>query len=145
MRVIAKCVEIVEKEAGIRVPNSYYLGFKNNNCLKTGCVQGGIGYWQLMRDVKPDVFDEMARIEHLITDLRGEPVAMLKDQSNDGKKKDKKDALIFLKKHPNYPHIICIDDKPRQKVEPLFECNGFCGTNDLIQRVETEKEINYEQ
>jgi hypothetical protein len=30
-----------------------------------------------------------------------------------------------------------------KKVEPLFECNGFCGTNDLNKRSETEKEINY--
>ncbi len=33
--------------------------------------------------------------------------------------------------------------KPKQKVEPLFECNGFCGTNDLNERIKTEKEINY--
>ena len=85
----------------------------------------------------------MARIEHLITDLKGEPVTMLKDQTNEGKKKAKKDALIFLIKHPKYPDMLCIDDKPRQKVEPLFECNGFCGTNDLNERSKTEKEINY--
>jgi len=29
-------------------------------------------------------------------------------------------------------------------VEPLFECNGFCGTNDLNPILETEKEINFE-
>ena len=138
-----KCGEIVQFEAGIQLPVSYYLGFKNNNCLKTGCVQGGIGYWQLMREKKPDVFNEMARIEHLITDLKGEPVTMLKDQTNEGKKKAKKDALIFLIKHPKYPDMLCIDDKPKQKVEPLFECNGFCGTNDLNERSKTEKEINY--
>ena len=141
-----KCLDIIENEAGIKVPNAYYYGFKNNNCLQTGCVQGGIGYWQLMRDIKPEVFNAMAEMEHTLTDLKGEPVTMLKDQSNEGKAKaeiDKKGALIFLIKHPDYDNL-CLADKPRQKVEPLFECNGFCGTNDLNKRSETEQEINYE-
>ena len=138
-----KCVEIIQFDAGIAIPDSYQLGFLNNNCLGTGCVQGGIGYWQLMRIKRPLTFDEMADFEHELTDLKGEPVTMLKDQTNEAKKKDKKDALIFLKKHAKYPHMLCIDDKPIQKVEPLFECNGFCGTNDLNERSKTEKEINY--
>jgi hypothetical protein len=33
---------------------------------------------------------------------------------------------------------------PECKVEPLFECNGFCGTNELNERTSTEKEINFE-
>ena len=53
-----KCIKIVSsnfqthvpvpikiiQEAGITVPEAYSLGFRNNNCLATGCVQGGIGY-----------------------------------------------------------------------------------------------------
>jgi hypothetical protein len=31
-----------------------------------------------------------------------------------------------------------------RKVEPLFECNGMCGINDMSERIQTEKEINYE-
>jgi len=27
--------------------------------------------------------------------------------------------------------------------EPLFECNGLCGVNDLEERKETEKELNF--
>src|SRR5690606_28831506 len=34
------CIELLE-EKGIKVPNMYYRGFLNNNCFKTGCVQGG--------------------------------------------------------------------------------------------------------
>jgi len=142
-----KCFDIIENEVGIKVPNAYYYGFKNNNCLQTGCVQGGIGYWQLMRDIKPEVFEAMAEMEHNLTNLKGEPVTMLKDQSTVGKSKREvniKDSLIFLIKHPDYPKNICLADKPRQKVEPLFECNGFCGTNDLNPILETEKEINFE-
>ncbi len=29
--------------------------------------------------------------------------------------------------------------------KPLMDCNGFCGTNDLITKNETEQEINYQQ
>jgi 3'-phosphoadenosine 5'-phosphosulfate sulfotransferase (PAPS reductase)/FAD synthetase len=39
------CLRIVQ-DAGIEIPKMYQLGFRNNNCFKTGCVQGGIGYWQ---------------------------------------------------------------------------------------------------
>lgn len=34
------CVDMVEN-AGIEIPLAYRLGLNNNNCLKTGCVQGG--------------------------------------------------------------------------------------------------------
>lgn len=137
------CLQIIS-EANIDVPLVYKLGYKNNNCFKTGCVQGGIGYWQKIQIEDIDKFNAMAEMEHYLTDLKGEPVAMLKDQTKEAKAKDKKDALIFLKKHKDYPHIICINDKPIQKVEPLFECNGMCGINDLIERSKTENEINYE-
>ena len=83
-----------------------------------------------------------------MTDLRGEPVTMLKDQSNKAKEAilvDKKANLVFLKKHKDYPNHKCIADMKQQKVEPLFDCNGMCGINDMNDRSSTEKEINYEQ
>ena len=40
-----KCIEIVQ-DVDIEIPEMYKLGFQNNNCFNTGCVQGGIGYWQ---------------------------------------------------------------------------------------------------
>lgn len=84
----------------------------------------------------------MAQMEHELTDSKGEPVTMLKDQ---GKKASQSgNVLVFLKKHPKYPHLKCIDDMRECKVEPLFECNGFCGLNDLEQRSETERQINFE-
>jgi len=140
------CIRIVE-DAGIKVPVAYELGFSNNNCLQTGCVQGGIGYWQKMRTDFPDKFDDMAEMEHELTDLRGEPVTMLKDQSNEAKEKikvDKKLALVFLKKHPDYPELKCIDDMPLCKVKPLMECSGFCGTNLYNDRNDTIKELNFQ-
>jgi len=136
-----KCVEIIQF-AGIDVPLPYFLGYKNNNCWLTGCVQGGVGYWQKIEIDEPLKFNDMADLEHYLTDLKGEPVTMLKDQSNVGKsKKNGKGNLVFLKKHPKYPDNKCLSDMPKCKVEPLFECNGFCGTNDLSKRSKTEKEI----
>lgn len=142
-----KCLEIVTN-AGIEVPRMYKLGFRNNNCFKTGCVQGGIGYWQKMKKDFPEKFNAMADMEHKLTDKKGEPVTMLKDQSNDAKDLVKSSGIkwkqfIFLRKHPNYPELKSIDDMKQQEVKPLFECNGFCGVNDLSERNLTEKEINY--
>lgn len=140
------CIKIVEG-AGLEIPEMYKLGFQNNNCFGTGCVQGGVGYWQKMKKDFPDKFDIMADMEHELTDLKGEPVTMLKDQSNIAKESMKVDAkshLVFLKKHIDYPNNKCLDDMPIRKVEPLFECNGMCGINDLVPRSQTELELNWE-
>lgn len=131
-----ECVKIIES-AGYRVPRMYQLGFHNNNCFKTGCIQGGIGYWQKMRDEYPEKFDKMAALEHELSAKKGQPVTMLKDQSKGG-------GLMFLKHNPAFPDVKDISCKSHQKVEPLFECNGFCGTNDL-NRNKTEEEINFQQ
>jgi 3'-phosphoadenosine 5'-phosphosulfate sulfotransferase (PAPS reductase)/FAD synthetase len=130
------CIDIVSK-AGIDPPNMYKLGFLNNNCFKTGCVQGGIGYWQKMKRDFPDKFNAMAEMEHRITDKKGKPVTMLKDQSKGG-------GLVFLKPHKDYPEIKDISMMKGREPKPLMECNGFCGVNDL-ERNPTEKEINYQQ
>lgn len=135
------CLQIVQ-DAGIEVPRAYKLGFKNNNCLNTGCVQGGIGYWQKMKRDFPDKFDKMADMEHNLTNTKGIPVTMLKSQSKSDK--DNNTTLVFLKKHPDYPELKCIDDMPECKVEPLFECNGFCGLSDLNQKVDTWNQINFD-
>jgi len=136
-----KCLEVVE-DAGIEIPLAYKMGFKNNNCLNTGCVQGGIGYWQKMKRDLPEKFEAMAKMEHELTDLKGQPITMLKDQSN--KAKQSGNTLVFLKKHKDYPELKCIDDMPQMEVKPLFECNGFCGTNDLLPRNNTSNQINFE-
>lgn len=135
MRGLSKndCIKIVE--ARMRVPSAYYMGFNNNNCLKTGCVQGGIGYWQKMKKEKGSLFYQMGKVEHDLTNLKGEPVTMLKDQSKDG-------GLVFLIPHPDYPNIKDISMMKGRPPKPLFECNGLCGTNDL-EKNETESEINY--
>lgn len=143
------CIAIVEA-AGLAIPRMYKLGFRNNNCFGTGCVQGGIGYWQKMQRDYPDKFDTMAEMEHELTDMKGQPVTMLKDQSNAAKQLvtetgDAWRAFVFLKPHPHYPQLKSLKDMPAREVQPLFDCNGFCGVNDFAERSQTETEINYEE
>lgn len=130
------CINIVEN-AGLEIPKMYKLGFLNNNCFNTGCVQGGIGYWQKMKRDFPIKFDAMAEMEHKLTDLKGMPVTMLKDQSLNG-------GLVFLKPNKKYPEIKDISKMKGREPEPLFECNGFCGINDLEDRKQSENDINYQ-
>lgn len=130
------CIKIVQ-DAGLEVPRMYQLGFLNNNCFKTGCVQGGIGYWQKMKRDFPEKFDAMSDMEVKLTKLKGKPVTMLKDQSKGG-------GLVFLKHNEDYPDVKDISMMKGREPEPLFECNGFCGVNDLEQRSQTELELNYE-
>lgn len=136
------CIAYVQ-DVGITVPSAYSLGFHNNNCLKTGCVQGGIGYWQKMERDFNEKFQTMALIEHQLTDLAGKPVTMNKDQS----KAAKKSGLfqVFLLPHPDYPDRKCLADMKGVPPKPLFECNGFgCAVNDLEKPNKTMNEINYE-
>jgi 3'-phosphoadenosine 5'-phosphosulfate sulfotransferase (PAPS reductase)/FAD synthetase len=51
---------------GIELPTAYKLGFKNNNCLKTGCVKGGSGYWNFYRQYNPEGFERMAKMSRKI-------------------------------------------------------------------------------
>jgi len=119
------CINIIEKEC-IEIPEMYKLGFSNNNCFKTGCVQGGIGYWKKIQAEYPEKFKSMAALEHEFTDLKGKPVTMLKDQSNNAKLAGLE--RVFLVPHKDYPLHKSIDDMEGREVESLIECNGFCGT-----------------
>lgn len=129
----------IAKDAGMIPPRAYGWGLHNNNCLRTGCVQGGIGYWQWMFKNRIDLFDKMAAKEHYLTDKKGSPVTMLKDQGKDG-------GLVFLKPHPNYPHIKDISMMKGREPKPLMECNGFCGIDDLGTPDKTAlDELNFDQ
>jgi len=130
------CLDIVRK-AKIKIPIMYKIGFQNNNCFGTGCVQGGIGYWQKMKTDFPEKFEAMAKMEHELTELKKKPVTMLKDQSKNG-------GLVFLRKHKDYPQIKEISQMKGHKVKPLKDCNGYCGIDILNEQNETEQEINFD-
>lgn len=49
---------------GIKRPAMYDLGYPNNNCV--GCVKGGMGYWNKIREDFPEVFERRARQEREI-------------------------------------------------------------------------------
>ena len=142
------CLDILA-EHNIEAPRMYKLGFHNNNCFGKsdtsigGCVQGGIGYWQKLKREYREKWEKMADMEHKLTDMRGEPVTMLKDQSAEASSSGNK--LVFLKPHPKYPHIKDLSMMAGREPKPLMECNGFCTTNDLEERNPTEDEINYNQ
>ena len=126
-------LKILQK-AGVEPPNSYKMGYSNNNCLKTGCVQGGIGYWQKYQKDFPDRFDEMAKIEHELTDKKRKPVTICKDQSKGG-------GLVFLKPHPDYPLMKDLSMMKGRMPEPLMECNGFCGVKSPIVLPNPERSV----
>lgn len=49
------------KRLGIKRPKMYDLGYNNNNCI--GCVKGGMGYWNKVREDFPEVFEARAKLE----------------------------------------------------------------------------------
>lgn len=118
----------------LQLPRCYLKGLHNNNCDKTGCVQGGIGYWQWLDKHETWKVDAMGKVEHDLMDIKGEPVTILKDQSKNG-------GLVFLRPHPKYPHMKDLSMMKGRPVLPLVECNGFCGMED-IEPNKTVKELN---
>lgn len=46
---------------GVKRPAMYDLGYSNNNCV--GCVRGGAGYWNKIRNDFPEVFASRAKLE----------------------------------------------------------------------------------
>lgn len=111
---------------GVDLPWAYRNGYRNNNCFKTGCVQGGIGYWQKIQREEPEKFDYMANIEFELSESKGEPVTMLSDQTGGIKKK------LFLKHNPMFSDVPNISMKQGREPESLMECNGFCSTEDQL-------------
>ena len=126
----ADCIKIIE-ESGIEIPRVYKYGFRNNNCFNTGCVQGGIGYWQKMLKEFPEKVHKMHQIEKDLTELKGKPVTICKDQSAKAKAEGKE--RVFLLPYLGYKDISMLKGRP---VESLMECNGFCGIQgQLFQQV----------
>lgn len=74
----ADCLALLER-AGIELPAMYRLGYANNNCI--GCVKGGMGYWNKIRQDFPDVFDRMAEHErrsgNTVLRENGKPLPLL--------------------------------------------------------------------
>ena len=54
----------IAERLGLKRPVMYDLGYPNNNCI--GCVKGGMGYWNKIRNDFPEVFARRARQEREI-------------------------------------------------------------------------------
>lgn len=85
------CLAMLDR-AGIKIPEMYQLGFRNNNCI--GCVKANsIDYWKRVRKYFPDVFQRMANIEReLDTTINrvtknGERIRVFLDEIEDGEPK----------------------------------------------------------
>ena len=84
---------MVLTEAGIKLPDAYWMGMPNANCL--GCVKASSPtYWNLTRQVAPDVFAERAeqsrRIGARLVRVEGERIYLdeLDPQAKGGAIKD---------------------------------------------------------
>lgn len=94
------CLGILYK-VGIDIPVMYKMGYNNNNCI--GCVKGGIGYWNKIRNDFPEKFKRMAEIERSIG------ATCLKDQEGN---------RIFLDE---------LDPNRGNKVNPIIpDCSLSC-------------------
>jgi hypothetical protein len=51
----------------IRLPEMYRLGFNNANCI--GCPKGGMGYWNRVKRLFPERFEEMAALQRELAAL----------------------------------------------------------------------------
>ena len=49
---------------GIELPAMYKLGYSNSNCI--GCVKGGMGYWNKIRQDFPEIFKRTAEMERTV-------------------------------------------------------------------------------
>jgi hypothetical protein len=101
-------------QAGIAEPVTYSLGFKNANCLKTGCVKGGMGYWNHIRRVRPQVFQRMAIVEREI----GHAICAREERGESG---ERIKIPVYLDE---------LDPRAgNYDSEPSFQCGLFCGWN----------------
>jgi len=111
----AACLRHISR-AGIELPASYRLGFNNNNCLKTGCPQGGVGYWKHFSSVFPTEFAAMVDLEREISHEVGSPRTILRN--------------AFLAHNEEFPTHKNLTQLRGKHIKPLEDCNGFCGIDD---------------
>lgn len=98
----ADCLAMIDR-AGLVLPEMYRLGFNNANCI--GCVKGGEGYWNKIREVFPERFSQVVQIQESIG-----PGAYLFRDRKTGARFGLKDLRLGAGRHD----------------EPLPSCSFFC-------------------
>jgi 3'-phosphoadenosine 5'-phosphosulfate sulfotransferase (PAPS reductase)/FAD synthetase len=99
-------------QACIKEPRTYAEGFRNANCLNSGCVKGGMGYWNHIRKMRPDVFWRMAAKERELG------YALLKSETT-GENSERIATPVYLDELP--------ENAGNYDAEPGFQCGLFCG------------------
>lgn len=81
--------------AGIELPEMYRLGFNHDNCI--GCVKGGMGYWNKIRKLFPEVFRRRAAVERLVgaSIINGVYLDELDPEAGNGVPEPKIDCGLF--------------------------------------------------
>ena len=86
--------------AGILLREMYRLGFHNANCI--GCPKGGEGYWNKIRDVFPEQFVQISKIQESI----GPGAYFFRDRKT-GQRYGLKDLPVGKGHYPSEPAISC--------------------------------------
>ncbi len=98
------CFKII-KDAGIKLPEIYSLGFPNANCI--GCVKSSsAGYWNLVRRTFPSSFDYTAKLSREIgcklVKVKGKRIFLDElDESIKGKQRKNIECGIFCEEVQN--------------------------------------------
>ena len=96
------------KSAGIEIPEMYKLGYHNNNCI--GCVKGGAGYWNKIRQDFPETFAKMSKLERKLN-------AAINKKNVNGER-----VLVFLDELPI--------DMGNHKKEINMDCGILCAATE---------------
>lgn len=103
----ADCLGLLFRE-GIEVPVMYRQGYAHNNCI--GCVKGGMGYWNRIRQDYPETFEAWALAEREIGH------AILKEDVTQGGRRTSRP--VFLDE--------LAPDRGDMSAEPPISCGLTC-------------------
>lgn len=122
-----QCIGLLTRE-GIEVPTMYKLGYNNNNCI--GCVKGGMGYWNKIREDFPDVFKRMAKLERDLgnTCIRKDikcPDCWGKEEKCDKCGKNRKVSI------PQY--LDELDPKAGRHTDIIIQCDFMCSMSEVFE------------
>jgi hypothetical protein len=99
------CFDII-KDAGIKLPRTYELGYPNANCI--GCVKAtSPSYWNHVRRQHPDIFNERAEQSRRIGA-----------------------RLVRIKNERRFLDELKVTDKGRDMKKFKIDCGIFCEEDD---------------
>ena len=65
------CLDRIQ-QLGLPYPEAYALGLPHNNCLRYGCVRGGISYWKRLLEVLPEAYARSEAAEQRLRERIGD-------------------------------------------------------------------------